>query len=105
MTAKKPKHTKTPFFTLPAVIQVGAIPVRVEDGQLDAEELGRFDGSGLITIDVGKHTSYAHLMVTLLHEVGHAIDYAYSTERPDGDVDRHAHGYTQAFLYIAEAQE
>ena len=105
MTAKKPRHTKTPFFTLPAVVQLGAIPIRIEDKELDGDDMGRFDGFGLIEIDVKKHTSYAQLMVTLLHEVGHAIDFCYGMDRKDDAVDRVAHGYTQAFLYIAEAQE
>ena len=106
MTAKKPKHIKTPFFTLPAVVQIGAFPIRIEDAKLDSDDMGLFDsGALLIQVDVAKHTSYAQLMVTLLHEVGHAIDYVFNTKRSDADVDRHAHGYTQAFLYIAEAQE
>ena len=105
MTAKKPKHTKTPFFTLPAVIQIGAIPIRVEKKELDGDDMGRFDGAGLIEIDVKKHTSYAQLMVTLLHEAGHAIDFCYGMDREDPEGDRTAHGYTQVFFYIAEAQE
>lgn len=107
MTAKKPTNTRTPFFTLPAVIQLGAIPIRVVDKKLDdPAELGRYDdGAGIIQIDVKKHTSHAHLMVTLLHEVGHAIDACYSMDHDDPAIDRVAHGYTQAFFYIAEAQE
>lgn len=105
MTAKKHANIKTPFFVLPAIIQVGAIPIRVEDRELDGDEMGRFDGSGLIQIDVKEHTSHAQLMVTLLHEVGHAIDFCYGMDRTDAEVDRTAHGYAQAFLYIGEAQE
>ena len=106
VTAKTPTHTKTPFFTLPAIIQVGALSVRVKDRQLDAGELGRFDGGELlISIDVKQHPSYQQLMVTLLHEIGHFICYVYSTKMSEADVDRVAQGYAQAFPYIAEAQE
>ncbi len=106
MTAKKPRHIKTPFFTLPAVVQIGAFFIRLEDAKLDSDDMGLFDsGELLIQIDVAKHRSYTQLMVTVLHEIGHAIDYVFNTKRTDADVDRHAHGYTQAFLYIAEAQE
>jgi len=99
--AKKQLH-----FVLPPIIQIGAIPVRVKDGRLNDDELGCYDsGTSLITIDMKKLTSDAHVMVCLLHEVGHAIDYVYNLKRTDGDVDRCAHGYAQAFFYIAEAQK
>ena len=86
-------------FVLPRRVQVGPYSYKLwlDDG-LDSESAyGETDNSKM---RIGFSSSHLctenHVLVTLVHEIMHAVSYVYEVELSEKDTKRLAHGLTQA---------